>query len=132
MQARGRLTIHLPAAQHFGMLLRHPNCMRVVSLLVTVLCLCGACAFPEERRPVAVVELFTSEGCSSCPPADEMLDRLQRNVPSVNVLALEEHIDYWNNLGWMDPFSAPIFHSRQNDYARFFQNDNIFTPQMVV
>jgi hypothetical protein len=106
--------------------------MRPVSLLAAIVCLCGTAAFSADRRPVAIVELFTSEACSSCPSADAMLDRLQRNVPGVTVIALEEHIDYWNNAEWQDRFSAPIFHARQNDYAQFFRNDNIFTPQMVV
>lgn len=106
--------------------------MRPVCFLTALLCFCGASGFSGDRRPVAIVELFTSEGCSSCPQADEMLDRLPRNIPAVNVIALEEHIGYWNNLGWKDKFSAPIFHSRQNDYAQFFQNDSVFTPQMVV
>jgi hypothetical protein len=103
--------------------------MRSVFLLAPVLCLIG---FAQDRRPAVVVELFTSEACSNCPPADEMLDRLERSVSNVHVIALEEHIDYWNNTGWTDRFSAPIFHARQNDYALFFQNTSIFTPQMGV
>jgi hypothetical protein len=99
---------------------------------VFLLALFAITAFAEENRPVVVVELFTSESCSNCPPADEMLDQLQRSIPRVRVIALEEHIDYWNNQGWVDRFSAPIFHARQNDYALFFKNDSIFTPQMVV
>ena len=106
--------------------------MRSASFLFAAFCLCAASGFSEDRRPVVVVELFTSEGCSSCPPADEMLDRLERTVSGVRVIALEEHVDYWNNLGWKDRFSAPIFHARQNDYAQFFQSDSIYTPQMVV
>jgi hypothetical protein len=102
--------------------------MRLAFLLFTVVSLFG-----QDRRPVAVVELFTSEACSSCPPADEMLDRLeQQGVSDVRVIALEEHIDYWNNTGWVDRFSSPLFHARQNDYGQFFHTDSIYTPQMVV
>jgi hypothetical protein len=106
--------------------------MRLAFLLATVLCLFAACGFSEERRPAVVVELFTSEACSSCPPADEMLERLEQGVSGVRVIALEEHIDYWNNTGWADRFSSPLFHARQNDYAVFFQSDSIYTPQIVV
>ncbi len=80
-----------------------------------------------------VVELFTSEGCSSCPPADLLLSRLQQNTMSgIEVIALEQHVDYWNNLGWRDPFSSPAFTTRQQQYSRLFGGDTIYTPQMIV
>lgn len=81
-----------------------------------------------------VVELFTSEGCASCPPADELLSKLVQDpsVSGVKVIALSEHVDYWNHLGWKDPFSSELFSRRQSDYSKAFDEEDIFTPQMIV
>lgn len=84
-------------------------------------------------RPV-VVELFTSEGCSSCPPADEALRSLDGTSAEegVEIISLGFHVDYWNRLGWKDPFSESSFSARQEGYARFFQTDDVYTPQFLV
>ena len=88
---------------------------------------------PSVRIPV-LVELFTAEGCSICPPADDVLRDLEQDqpVPGVEVIALEMHVDYWNGQGWRDPFAMRQLTNRQNEYIRLFRMDNVYTPQMVI
>jgi len=80
-----------------------------------------------------IVELFTSQGCSSCPPADELLRRIAQEPKfRGKVIPLAYHVDYWNHLGWRDPFSAREWSERQGDYVRSMKLDSAYTPQIVV
>jgi len=88
----------------------------------------------SQDGPFVVVELFSSEGCSSCPAADLLVSKLtawarQNDEP---VYPLIFHVDYWNNLGWRDVFSSKEFTQRQSDYARIFKDQGVYTPEMII
>ncbi|HEV3039885.1 MAG TPA: DUF1223 domain-containing protein [Candidatus Angelobacter sp.] len=108
------------------------------ALLIGLVFLLGAFVFKpapgKAQRKTVVVELFTSEGCSSCPPADELLGRMngQESANGATVIPLGFHVDYWNSLGWQDRFSSRSYSERQQQYAEKFKLEGPYTPQMVV
>jgi hypothetical protein len=111
--------------------------MKISALIAVALgvfpVLTGGTAQTMPHAPV-LVELFTSEGCSSCPPADVLLKKLYAaNDPeNPQVIVLSEHVDYWNSIGWKDPYSPAAFSQRQNAYGQRFHPGSVYTPQMVV
>ncbi len=117
---------------------------RGAALMTMAATFCGDVALfaqsPPDRAPkqtlqrFAVVELFTSQGCSSCPSADQNLQRVAGRTAKdgTAVYALSFHVDYWNNLGWKDPFSSAAATRRQRNYANVFKSKRIYTPQMVI
>ena len=89
----------------------------------------------KQQPKTVVIELFTSEGCSTCPPADMLLTALDQKqpIPGVQIIALSEHVDYWNQLGWYDPFSSADFSERQRGYAHALRDKRgVFTPELIV
>src|SRR5215471_14897971 len=103
--------------------------MNKARLLFGAVCLTLAAASAGAVERPIVVELFTSEGCSSCPPADALLAELASRP---EVLALSFHVDYWNRLGWKDPFSSAAATERQQRYASVLGLATVYTPQIVI
>ena len=118
--------------------------MKSIKIFTAMGCLVAGllfAAFSGVNKPVvtmagdkgfAVVELFTSEGCSSCPPADELLARVQNEYSGKAVYVLAYHVDYWNRLGWKDVFSSADFSKRQSTYAKWLKLSSVYTPQAIV
>jgi hypothetical protein len=90
-------------------------------------------AFQSAPEPTALLELYTSEGCSSCPPAEAWLSRLKESHGLwKDFVPVAFHVDYWDRLGWRDPFADPEFSDRQRDYAELWHSENVYTPEFVL
>jgi hypothetical protein len=103
--------------------------MEFVAALAAAVVVAGACSVQSPPHRVALVELYTSEGCSSCPPADKYLAELRA---SDKLVPLALHVDYWNYLGWKDPFSRPVFTERQRWLSDLARSRTIYTPELFI
>jgi hypothetical protein len=110
--------------------------MRILGLIIAIVSMTPCGIGEAQTRPATpvVIELFTAEGCSSCPPADALLTAVAEYSDKENreIIALGEHVDYWNDSGWVDHFSSPLFTERQRTYAWRFNLASPYTPQMIV
>ncbi|MXV50626.1 DUF1223 domain-containing protein [Pedobacter sp. HMF7647] len=101
------------------------------SVVFLLLILCGFVQSDNSAKSFALVELFTSEGCSSCPKAEQLLKKLETQYAGKQVFVMELHVDYWDKYGWKDPYSKHEFTERQNEYCKFLKSQ-VYTPQAVV
>ncbi len=108
---------------------KHKKLIGILFAMTAFAGLAGTGANAGDAEPVGVVELFTSQGCSSCPPADAVLGELSKQG---NLVALSYHVDYWNYLGWEDTFSSKESTDRQYDYARTLGRKSVYTPQVII
>ncbi|MCX2573187.1 DUF1223 domain-containing protein [Pedobacter sandarakinus] len=113
--------------------------MKRITLIATLILSVGLISLlnaadkpPVPKSSPVVLELFTSEGCSSCPPADALIAKINREFKGEEVFILTYHVDYWNRLGWKDPFSKPAYSARQYQYGDYFKLGSIYTPQLIV
>lgn len=136
------LALFLPSKETDTLLLRKLAMTRLLLSTLPFLFLVGCSPHSSpvpvvdaaDARRTVVVELFSSEGCSSCPPADIVLRDLARSESygSAEIIAIEEHVDYWNYLGWADPFSSATWTARQRAYAQAMGVRGVYTPQAVI
>src|ERR1700678_1649596 len=105
----------------------------ILAAIVAMTGVMTAGAVEPPRTPV-LLELFTSEGCSSCPPADQLLEKLDRTQPvhGAELIVLSEHVDYWDRMGWKDPFSSPQYTARQQEKATEISRAGACSPRTVV
>jgi len=122
---------------------RCSSCSLPVALAIAALSLCMSAKIYTQTRPAktplphpsaVLIELFTSEGCSDCPPADDLLRQVsgRQTEDGQLIVGISEHVTYRNSLGWRDPFSDDQYTDRQNAYGAHFGLDSVYTPQMVV
>jgi len=129
----GRPTIYIPNVLYlymiWGRCLEGGSVRDVLVRAAASLLVCAGFVSTAKAENTVVVELFTSQGCSSCPPADKILREL-RNVPGVTALTL--NVDYWDYLGWKDGLAKPEHTSRQRAYAKSLRSRRVYTPQMLI